>query len=92
MDPRVLDVIDKVLDKYLSSSKEELEKIVSESEYSFWTSFFQERGESYNLTDTFMSNGSIIQNLSLSQLDDLINSYSKFASNDDFYEMFEVAA
>ncbi|HDL5700395.1 TPA: hypothetical protein PXE99_002243, partial [Mannheimia haemolytica] len=86
MDPRVLDVIDKVLDNYLSSSKEELEKIVSESEDSFWASFFWEKGEFYNLTDTFVSNGSVIQILSLSQLDDLINSYSKFASNDDFYE------
>lgn len=52
MNPKVLDIADKVLEHYLSFSKEELEKIVSESEDSFWASFFLEKSELYNLTNS----------------------------------------
>ncbi|AKU62592.1 hypothetical protein ADJ80_01865 [Aggregatibacter aphrophilus] len=101
MDPIVLDILDDVLDKYLSYSEEELEERLDISSLSpFWIDIcsvikFTELFN-FSLKDSFVMSKSlnhvVFDDYNFRKLEILNHFYDLCASNDDFFEYFEVAA
>ena len=101
MDPIVLDILDDVLDKYLSYSEEELEERLDISSLSpFWIDIcsvikFTELFN-FSLKDSFVMikslNHVVFDDYNFRKLEILNHFYDLCASNDDFFEYFEVAA
>ena len=101
MDPIVLDILDDVLDKYLSYSEEELEKRLDISSLSpFWIDIcsvikFTELFN-FSLKGSFVMSKSlnhvVFDDYNFRKLEILNHFYDLCASNDDFFEYFEVAA
>lgn len=101
MDPVVLDVLDDVLDEYLSYSKKELEEHLDNSSISpFWkdVSSVIKISElfSFTLKDSFVISKPleqfIIDNCTFKKLGVLVDFYTQCASNDEVFKNFEVAA
>ena len=101
MDPIVLDILDDVLDKYLSYSEEELEERLDICSLSpFWIDIcsvikFTELFN-FSLKDSFVMSKSlnhvVFDDYNFRKLEILNHFYDLCASNDDFFEYFEVAA
>ena len=104
MDPIVLDILDDVLDKYLSYSEEELEELEERLDISslspFWIDIcsvikFTELFN-FSLKDSFVMSKSlnhvVFDDYNFRKLEILNHFYDLCASNDDFFEYFEVAA
>ena len=91
MDPIVLDILDDVLDKYLSYSEEELEERLDICSVIKFTELFN-----FSLKDSFVMSKSlnhvVFDDYNFRKLEILNHFYDLCASNDDFFEYFEVAA
>ena len=95
MDPIVLDILDDVLDKYLSYSEEELEERLDISSLSpFWIDICSviKFTELFNFSMSKSLNHVVFDDYNFRKLEILNHFYDLCASNDDFFEYFEVAA